>query len=416
MGPISLDISDRRPARAGLRLHLRPLAAAVLDRPLRSATSGSSGSRPPGEGAAARFRVDAPGGIGYMETVIAERRAPAQIVENGPRRAAWTGSAVRTNWELTGGEGGVTERHAHLLDRARQLARPHRASCGRPALVEAALAPRAAAPARRSSSPAPSPRAASAWPAATGSPGQTAAADNPALRGRHARSPRVPLRRRSPWRWAPRPAARRRRADGEEIHSVVEGEPLELGDLHVNVQLTRFLNPNDTEDAEYLEGLPAPPPGEDYLAVFMEVENEGDEHARAAEPPSEIEIEDTTGEVYPSGRDRHGLRARPGRGGPGGETVPADDTAAASGPVQGAIVLFLVTRGVYENRPLEMRPRRRRRGGHRRARHLGACAEPPPAHDPADRGPRRGADPDPPARHRRRASPASALMVLGDRS
>ena len=35
--------------------------------------------------------------------------------------------------------------------------------------------------------------------------------------------------------------------DGEEIHSVVEGEPLELGDLGFNVALTRFLNPEDTD-------------------------------------------------------------------------------------------------------------------------------------------------------------------------
>ena len=62
----------------------------------------------------------------------------------------------------------------------------------------------------------------------------------------------------------------------EEEGRVVEGEPIELGDLRFNVQLTRFLNPNDVEDAEYVEGLSPPPLGEDYLGVFMEVENEGD--------------------------------------------------------------------------------------------------------------------------------------------
>lgn len=35
----------------------------------------------------------------------------------------------------------------------------------------------------------------------------------------------------------------------EETHEVVEGEPLELGELSYNVQLTRFLNPDDPEDS-----------------------------------------------------------------------------------------------------------------------------------------------------------------------
>lgn len=139
----------------------------------------------------------------------------------------------------------------------------------------------------------------------------------------------------------------------EETSHVVEGEPLELGDLHVNVQLTRFLNPDDTEDAEYLEGQPPPPPGQNYLAVFMEVENEGDDELLL--PTAEqIVIEDTTGTTFPPAESDTVFALDLGAPAPGGETVPADDTAAAEGPVQGAIVLFLLTREGEENRPLEM--------------------------------------------------------------
>jgi hypothetical protein len=35
---------------------------------------------------------------------------------------------------------------------------------------------------------------------------------------------------------------------------VNEGEPLELGDLHYDVQITRYLNPFSPEDSQYLEG------------------------------------------------------------------------------------------------------------------------------------------------------------------
>ena len=139
----------------------------------------------------------------------------------------------------------------------------------------------------------------------------------------------------------------------EETSHVVEGEPLELGDLHVNVQLTRFLNPADTEDAEYLEDQPPPPPGENYLAVFMEMENQGDEELEV--PTAEqIEIEDTTGEIFHPVESETVFALNLGATLPADETLPADDTAAAEGPVQGAIVLFLIPNTAEQNRPLEM--------------------------------------------------------------
>jgi hypothetical protein len=141
---------------------------------------------------------------------------------------------------------------------------------------------------------------------------------------------------------------------GEEEHSeVVEGEPLELGDVHYNVQLTRFLNPTDREDSEYLEGLPRPPAGQEYLGVFLEVENQGDEPATLPSA-DELVVTDTTGQEFePIETDTvFGLEL--------GETIgpdeeaPLADTAAAAGPVQGALVVFLVDEGVSENRPLEL--------------------------------------------------------------
>ena len=142
--------------------------------------------------------------------------------------------------------------------------------------------------------------------------------------------------------------------DGKELAFVVEGEPLELGDLRFNVQLTRFLNPNDTEDAEYLEGLPDPSAGQDYLAVFMEVENEGDEDLQL---PSavEMEIEDTTDKVFDPIETDSLFALDLGATIEAGGRQPEPNTAAASGPVQGSIVLFLVDREVSENRPLELK-------------------------------------------------------------
>jgi uncharacterized protein YndB with AHSA1/START domain len=55
-----------------------------------------------GRGAAARFRVDAPAGVRYMETVITEADRPSQIVEHG-RGGRLDHIPIRTVWELEEG-------------------------------------------------------------------------------------------------------------------------------------------------------------------------------------------------------------------------------------------------------------------------------------------------------------------------
>jgi hypothetical protein len=141
---------------------------------------------------------------------------------------------------------------------------------------------------------------------------------------------------------------------GEEHETeVVEGEPIELGDLHLNVQLTRFLNPNDREDAEYLEGQPPPPPGEAYLGVFIEAENEGDEDVRLP-TIEQMEVIDTTEQEYDPVESDSVFAFDFGTILPPGEAIPLPDTASASGPIQGQVAIFLVDQGVSENRPLEL--------------------------------------------------------------
>jgi hypothetical protein len=134
---------------------------------------------------------------------------------------------------------------------------------------------------------------------------------------------------------------------------VVEGEPLELGDLSINVQLTRFLNPTDAEDSEYLADVPAAPPGKAYLAVFMKIDNEGDDTLKVPRA-DQVYIEDTTGQRFaPTPSDT--VFALPlGADLEGDESLPTADTAAAEGPVQGSIVLFLIPTVAEQNRPLEM--------------------------------------------------------------
>jgi hypothetical protein len=139
--------------------------------------------------------------------------------------------------------------------------------------------------------------------------------------------------------------------ESDEAPEAVEGEPLELGELLYNVSITRFLNPNITEDMAYLEGAPEEPKGKSYLGVFLQIKNEGEEEIPSAGNylvvdgshrvyrPFDLETEfslDVGAEVPPDGQ------------------IPAPDTVAASGPTQGALILFLVDDDVSEERPLQL--------------------------------------------------------------
>ena len=138
----------------------------------------------------------------------------------------------------------------------------------------------------------------------------------------------------------------------ENDRTVKEGEAIELGDLLYNVQITRFLTPADPEDAAYLEGEPDPPPGKAYLAVFMTVENQGDDTATV---PGDFEIEDTRGDTYPSLSSDSPYALKPGAQLGADDKLPAPGTPAANGPIQGAMVLFLIVETATENRPLELK-------------------------------------------------------------
>jgi hypothetical protein len=140
-------------------------------------------------------------------------------------------------------------------------------------------------------------------------------------------------------------------ACGYESHEkeVVEGEPVKLGEVSYNVVFSRFLNPDDTEDSAYLVGQAPPPPEETYFGVFFELQNEDDE----AHPlPDEFTIHDAAEnhfEALPS----ESLYAFP-LGGEieAQEQVPVLDSTPAQGPIEGALVLFLIPDSAPSDLPL----------------------------------------------------------------
>ena len=142
-------------------------------------------------------------------------------------------------------------------------------------------------------------------------------------------------------------------ACGDSGHSqdVVEGEPVELGELQYNVVFSRFLNPNDNEDSAYLVGQDPPPPGSAYFGVFVEVQNESEEPQELADSFTITDADHETFEALPS----ESLYALPFGGEvESQEQIPVLDSTPQQGPIEGALVLFELPASASENRPLTL--------------------------------------------------------------
>jgi hypothetical protein len=132
-----------------------------------------------------------------------------------------------------------------------------------------------------------------------------------------------------------------------------EGVYVDVGDLVYQVQMSRFLNPGDREDAEYLAGLPEGTPAltsdETWFGVWMRVKNYTNE---TLQPAQEMFIMDTQEDRF----DPVELPDSPFAYNPGplgaDQVYPLPDTAAASGPVQGSLILFRLSNDALQNRPL----------------------------------------------------------------
>jgi len=140
-------------------------------------------------------------------------------------------------------------------------------------------------------------------------------------------------------------------ACGYESHEkdVVEGEPVELGELSYNAIFSRFLNPNDNEDSAYLVNQPPPPEGSSYFGVFFEVQNESEEPQTLADS---FTIEDADHEVFDA-IESDSLYALPFGGEvESQEQIPILDSTPQQGPIEGSLVLFKLPASASENRPL----------------------------------------------------------------
>jgi len=137
-----------------------------------------------------------------------------------------------------------------------------------------------------------------------------------------------------------------------------EGVSVDAGDLSYQVQLSRYLNPGDVEDREYLTGLPTGTTAtlggdEIWFGVWMRVKNYSDQ---TRTPTKTFTITDTQGHSFtPVALASTNVFAyNPHPLGPA-NVLPQPSTAAASGPIQGSLILFKLTTASIQNRPLTLK-------------------------------------------------------------
>jgi hypothetical protein len=147
-------------------------------------------------------------------------------------------------------------------------------------------------------------------------------------------------------------------ACGEEEEPFLRAESeaawVDVGELRYQVQISRPLNPGMRSDAELLSGLPDEfqrlPANHTWFGVFLRVENETNRPHQSSE---EFTIEDTQGDTFEPIPVDNLIAYRPELV-PARSLVPNEQSVAAFGQTQGAMLLFQVPIPSLDNRPLEL--------------------------------------------------------------
>lgn len=137
----------------------------------------------------------------------------------------------------------------------------------------------------------------------------------------------------------------------ENADQVSEGQGIKIDDLLFNVQITRELNPFDTEDKAYLVGQKPLGPDEYYLGVFMRVQNEGDTSVHV---PTDLSVVDTVGDTFRPLPSNSLFALKLGDTLHAGDELPEAQSVAANGPIQGSMVLFRIDSSAIQDRPLTL--------------------------------------------------------------
>jgi hypothetical protein len=145
---------------------------------------------------------------------------------------------------------------------------------------------------------------------------------------------------------------------GQVTSAETEGLYLDINGLKYQIEMSRYMNPTDVEDREYLVGLPEgteePAADETFFGVWVRVENTSEDETRPA--ASRWEIHDTQDNVYrpiPVDPEVNPFIYE-AVDVPPKTVLPLPTSAAGQGPTQGLLLLFKLKVDSLQNRPLEL--------------------------------------------------------------
>jgi hypothetical protein len=150
---------------------------------------------------------------------------------------------------------------------------------------------------------------------------------------------------------------------GDKISNVTQGEDegsyINVGPLAYQVQISRYLNPYDTEDKAYLSGLPAgtqvDKKGMVWFGVFVRIKN----YSKQTQTPAALSgytITDTENDTFHPvqlNRQQNWYAYAPAKILPAA-WFPSQETTAGINPIAGELLMFRFPLTAIQNRPLEM--------------------------------------------------------------
>ena len=134
-----------------------------------------------------------------------------------------------------------------------------------------------------------------------------------------------------------------------ESRDVEEGEVIKVGNLEYTVVFSRYLNPNDNEDMAYLKGLKPAQNEHNYFGVFLRVKNPTHETISLVK---DLWMTDAVDNKYAAVENESEYAFPFGEKVTENESIPLYDTTAASGVIEGSVVIFEVPEEVSADRPL----------------------------------------------------------------
>ena len=153
---------------------------------------------------------------------------------------------------------------------------------------------------------------------------------------------------------------------------------MKLGELLYNVQISRFLNPQRPGG----QGLPGGPAATAERQALPRGLHEGRERGRHGPGRADATSRSSTPRAPSSSRCQATACSRSTSAAVAAdEQLPEPESTAANGPIQGAMVLFLIDEAATEDRPLRStsrrRPARSARSSSTSNRHRGRAARAP---------------------------------------